>query len=167
MKIQLFIGIILSTLSFVGCEQQSDDVMTKTSKDLNTMVIKHGTSFGMCLGPCKRELTLMGDEASFTIYFNSGRGSQGGDPQTYKEKLTTDYMNELVKSVDFEQFKNLKEVIGCPDCADGGAEWVEITMNDSRHKVTFEHGQDVKEFAPLLKVLREKREYFENKYVKY
>jgi len=165
MKIQLFVGIILSTLSFMGCEQQSE-VLNKNASDLNTTVIKHGTGFGMCVGPCKKELTLMNDEASFTIYYNGGRGTEVGEPQTHTEKLTTEYINEVLKNVDFEKFKKLDEYIGCPDCADGGSEWVEIIKNDSKYKITFEYGKEVKEIEPLLKLLREKRVYFENKYVK-
>lgn len=165
MKIQLFVGIILSTLCFMGCEQQSD-VMNKSTLDLNTTVIKHGTGFGMCVGPCKNELTLMNDEASFTVYYNGGRGTEGGEPKTYTEKLTTEYINDVLKTVDFEKFKKLDEYIGCPDCADGGSEWVEIITNNSKHKVTFEYGHEVKEIESLLKLLREKRVYFESKFVK-
>ncbi|MBA4850017.1 hypothetical protein [Emticicia sp. BO119] len=167
MKIQLFVAIILSTFSFMACEQESqvpDD--QQNLKSLDGIVVKYGTSFGMCLGPCKKEMVLANDEVAFTVYQNSGRGTEGGDPKTYTEKLTTDYISEVNKNVDFDAFKKLDEVIGCPDCADGGAEWVEITKNDSRHKVTFEFGDDIKEIAPLLKLLREKRIYFEEKYVK-
>lgn len=164
MKIQLFAAIILSTFSFIACENvtQAPDA----EKDLNGTVINYGTSFGMCLGPCKKEMVLVNDDAEFTVYLNGGRGVGGGDPTTYKEKLTSDYISAVSKNIDFEAFTKLAEVIGCPDCADGGAEWVEIVKNDSRHKVTFEFGHDVKEIAPLLKLLREKRVYFEEKYVK-
>lgn len=167
MKIQLFVAIILSTFSFMACEQDSqvpDD--QQNLKSLDGAVIKYGTSFGMCLGPCKKEMVLTDNEAAFTVYQNGGRGTAGGDPKTYTEKLTDEYVTDVNKNIDFEAFKKLEEVIGCPDCADGGAEWVEITKNDSKHKVTFEYGHDVKEIAPLLKLLREKRQYFEEKYVK-
>ncbi len=164
MKIQLFVAIILSTFSFMACENESQG--PDAEKDLNGTVIKYGTSFGMCLGPCKKEMVLVNDEAEFTVYQNGGRGTNGGDPTTYKEKLSADYISEVSKNIDFEKFSKLEEIIGCPDCADGGAEWVEIIKNDSRHKVTFEFGHDVKEIAPLLKLLREKRIYFEEKYVK-
>ena len=37
-------------------------------------------------------------------------------------------------------FFELPETIGCPDCADGRAEWLEIElMNGEKHKVTFEY----------------------------
>lgn len=164
MKIQLFVAIILSTFSLVACEQESQ--VAGNQQDLSGTVVKYGTSFGMCVGPCRKEMTLKNDGASFTVFYNEGRGATGGDPKTYTEKLSADYISSIKNNVDFEAFKKLGEVIGCPDCADGGAEWVEITKNDSRYKVTFEFGEDVKEIAPLLKLLREKRQYFEEKYVK-
>ncbi len=163
---QLFVGIILSTFCLFSCEQENTQALKAADADLKGTVIKYGTSFGMCLGPCKKEMTLMNDEAAFTIFYNEGRGVTGGEPKTYTEKLSADYIASITKNVDFETFKKLDEVIGCPDCADGGAEWVEIIKNDSRHKVTFEYEHDVKEIAPLLKLLREKKQYFEEKYAK-
>lgn len=163
MKIQLFVAIILSTFSFLACDKESQ---LQKQDTLDGTVIKYGTAFGMCLGPCKKEIILVNDEAAFTVYQNGGRGTNGGDPVTYTEKLTTDYITSVLNNVDFERFKKLEERIGCPDCADGGSEWIEITKNDTKHKVTFEFGQDVPEVAALLELLREKRVYFEGKYVK-
>ena len=67
---------------------------------------------------------------------------------------------------DYELFKKLNEIVGCPDCADGGAEWIEIIKGDSKHKVTFECGKAPKEIDSLVTVLREKKTYFEGKYLK-
>ncbi|WP_460471007.1 hypothetical protein [Emticicia fontis] len=165
MKIQLIAAIIISTFAFMACEKESQ--VLDTQQSLNGTVVKYGTSFGMCLGPCKKEIALVNDEAAFTVFQNGGRGIEtGGDPKTYTEKLTADYITAILNSADLEALKKLDEVIGCPDCADGGAEWVEITKGDSKYKVTFPYGSDVKEIAPLLKLLREKRQYFEEKYVK-
>ena len=105
MKIQLFVAIILSTFSFMACEQESqvpDEKQNLTS--LDATVIKYGTSFGMCLGPCKKEMTLVNDEVAFTVYLNGGRGTEGGEPKTYTEKLTADYLSAVSKNVNFEAF---------------------------------------------------------------
>jgi len=163
MKIQLFLVMILSTFSLVSCETEKQ--VLNTNADMKDLTIKYGTSFGMCVGACKRELTFTNDEVAYTLYYNEGRGATGEAPKTYTEKVTADFSSELAKSVDFETFKKLEERIGCPDCADGGAEWIEITKNDSRHKVTFENGADIKELAALLKLLRPKKQYFDEKYV--
>ena len=57
--------------------------------------------------------------------------------------------------MDFVVFRNLEEVIGCPDCADGGAEWIEITTKDLNHKVTFEYNNEPEEMQDYIEILRE------------
>lgn len=47
----------------------------------------------------------------------------------------------LVKNIDYNTFRKLPAVVGCPDCADGGAEWLEVRLTDGTlHKVTYEYG---------------------------
>jgi hypothetical protein len=120
----------------------------------------------MCVGPCRKEINVVKNEVIFTVFYTEGRGAIGGTPKTYNEALDATLGNALVKSIDYEAFKNLNEVIGCPDCADGGAEWVEILKNGSKHKVTFEFGRAPKEIESLVTILREKKVYFEGKYFK-
>ena len=38
--------------------------------------------------------------------------------------------------LDFELFMNLDTMYGCPDCADGGAEWFEIATSDTIKRIT-------------------------------
>lgn len=47
--------------------------------------------------------------------------------------------SDLVSAINIEAFFAWEEVIGCPDCADGGAEWIEITTSTGTHKVTYEY----------------------------
>jgi hypothetical protein len=41
-------------------------------------------------------------------------------------------------------------VFGCPDCADAGAESVEVFGLDWSKRVTFDHGAPMPELQPLL-----------------
>lgn len=164
MKKQLMLWMILSTIFAMSCEKDSQVLDNETS--MKNYVVNYGTSFGMCVGPCRKELNLVKDELVFTVYITEGRGAVGGVPKSYKEKLTNLYASNIIQNIDFEAFKKLPEVIGCPDCADGGAEWIEIIKDDSKHKVTFEFGTSPKEIEKLVQLLREKRTYFEEKYVK-
>lgn len=156
--------MILSTIFAISCEKESQ--VLNNEEGMENYVVNYGTSFGMCIGPCKKEMSLINDDIIFTVYTTEGRGGAGGTPQIYKEKLTNLLVNDVIQNIDYEVFKKLDEVIGCPDCADGGAEWVEITKGDSKHKVTFEFGKSPKEIEKLVKILQEKRVYFEEKYLK-
>lgn len=164
MKMQLMLLMILSTIFAISCEK--DSKVLDNELGMGNYVVNYGTSFGMCVGPCKKEMNLIKDELVFTVFKTEGRGAVGGTPETYKEKLTSSLANDVIQSIDYEGFKKLTEVIGCPDCADGGTEWVEIAKGDSKHKVTFEFGKSPKEIEKLVTILREKRVYFEEKYLK-
>ena len=53
---------------------------------------------------------------------------------------------------------SLPEVIGCPDCADGGAEWVAVNADGKQYKVTYDYGKTPKELEAVvakLKVLKD------------
>jgi hypothetical protein len=164
MKMQLVLLMILSTILFVSCEKESraDD----TPANLLDYEINYGTSFGMCVGPCRKELNLVNDNFNFTVFYTEGRGAIGGIPKVFKEKLDLNLQKSISQSIDYEAFKKLNNVIGCPDCADGGAEFVELIRYNIKHKVTFEYENAPKEIEKLVTILREKRVYFEEKYLK-
>ena len=164
MKMQLVLLMILSTLFLTNCEKVSE--LTDKQAIISEYVVNYGTSFGMCVGPCRKEMNVVKNEVIFTVFYTEGRGAIGGTPKIYNEALDAALRNSLVKSIDYEAFKNLNEVIGCPDCADGGAEWVEIIKGDWKHKVTFEFGKAPKEIESLVIILRKKKVYFEAKYLK-
>lgn len=164
MKMQLVLLMILSTLLLTNCEKESE--LTDAQATMNDYVVNYGTSFGMCVGPCRKEMNFLNGEVSFTVFYTEGRGATGGTPKTYKETLDATLQKSVLKSIDYESFKKLDERVGCPDCADGGAEWVEIMKGDSKHKVTFEFGKAPKEIESLVTILREKKVYFEEKYLK-
>ena len=56
-----------------------------------------------------------------------------------------------------DSFFILDERIGCPDCADGGSEWIEIGTKNKIYKVTFEYGDSLKGLDELLKLVREEK----------
>ena len=124
MKIQLVVLMILSTLFLVNCEKESE--LTDTQASMTDYVINYGTSFGMCVGPCRKEINVVNNAVFFTVYYSEGRGGIGGTPKVFKENLDITLKNVLSKTIDYESFRKLNEIIGCPDCADGGAEWLEV-----------------------------------------
>ncbi|MBN1415243.1 MAG: hypothetical protein JW973_09100 [Bacteroidales bacterium] len=67
-------------------------------------------------------------------------------------------------ALDINSFFELPEIIGCPDCADGGAEWVEVELAGSRkHKVTFEYRNEsewLKDYVPGLRGMLRLAEHY-------
>ena len=53
------------------------------------------------------------------------------------------------------------DVIGCPDCADGGGEWVEVMFDDTVKRITFEYGDTLEPIQNLIDQMRIIRERFQ------
>lgn len=124
----------------------SNDAVYKNIKQLN-----YGTSFGECIGFCKHEVTLKTNKATFKCY---------SVYPTLQTLTSTDSIKgsavDSIYSLDTNSFFNLPETIGCPDCADGGAEWLEVELtNGTKHKVTFEYQNEPASIKNQILKLRE------------
>jgi len=138
----LMIGLMLS------CEK--NEVNPSDIKQID-----YGTSFGMCVGYCKSEVLL---KSGTVIYFRSGWNNQVESIEC-KENLTQLSWDSVKKAVDLNEFFSLPEIVGCPDCADGGAEWLEIeNFSGKKYKVTFEYGKKPEELKSMVTALRKQLE---------
>lgn len=124
-------------------------------------LINSGTSYGECWGYCISELDLQGTEANFQIY-----GWWEADPDfptlSIESTISTNEWNEILDSFNFDEYTQLDDVYGCPDCADGGSEWIEITHDGMIKRVTFEAYNSIPEHNDLVIQLRELRAYYYN-----
>mgnify|MGYP002640626676 CR=1 FL=1 len=116
--------------------------------------VRGGTSFGECLGYCWQELHLTAAGATLT--------QRGWNTDTYparsaRQLVETALWNRLSNLPDVRDMQSLDDTIGCPDCADGGAEWVEVETTSGSKRVTYEYGAPPKEIAELARVLAELR----------
>lgn len=115
--------------------------------------VKYGTSFGECVGYCKMDLTISAGLVKF---------DKSGWIDTIRTVTFTKIQDEsnwyfFQSELKVTSFLDLPPVIGCPDCADGGAEWLEIELaNGVKHKVTFEYKNEpalVKDYISRLRKL--------------
>ncbi|MEQ8217270.1 MAG: hypothetical protein RIM68_05295 [Arenibacter sp.] len=138
----LMIGLLLS------CEK--NEVNPSDIKQLG-----YGTSFGMCVGYCKNDMLL---KSGTVIYSRSGWNNQV-ESIDCKENLTQLSWDSIKKAVALNEFFSLPEIVGCPDCADGGAEWLEIeNYSGKKNKVTFEYGKAPEELETIIAALRKQIE---------
>jgi hypothetical protein len=61
---------------------------------------------------------------------------------------------------EFVAFQKVEAQLGCPDCADGGAEYLELSHKGHKHRVTFEFGKAIPGFETLLAAARKERDAF-------
>lgn len=138
----LLIGFI-----FISCEKNDND---NFQSDIE--YIKYGTSFGECLGYCKNDITVTNLKIDF---HKSGWDLDGLLPEiSNAENVDSKYSTRLIEKINFDSFLKLDSIIGCPDCADGGAEWIEISSNGKSHKVIFEYRNEPSEIKEYIGYLR-------------
>jgi len=137
-------GIILIVGLFSSCS--SEPISSEITQ------VKYGTSFGECIGYCKHDLLL---KPSIAIYnFSSWNATL--IPETYTETINDTTWDSVTSNLNIQDFFELPEIIGCPDCADGGAEWIEIELsNGNIHKVTFEYNNEPTLLKNTVVVLRD------------
>lgn len=117
--------------------------------------IRLGSSFGECLGYCWQEMIL--DEEAMVLMARGWDGEELPE-KVYKEEMDPDLWRRLLSVADFVVLDGMDEVYGCPDCADGGAEWVSMNLSGRMETVRFEYGDKLEPIAELLEALRWVRE---------
>lgn len=145
---RLICCFLLFTGLLSGCKT------SKTNHQQKAVIasVTYGTHFGHCRGICRKELHLS-DGKTWTV-------QAGNDLKTNpeeKQELPFDKKswNQLTVSIDWNTFNKLQEVIGCPDCADGGTEYITITTGTEKKTVKFEYGSQQEMMEPYLNQLRE------------
>lgn len=124
--------------------------------------ISSGTSFGMCISYCRRSINITSNPYQL-IAVKQPNFPQQEYPIVEKENpFSSQQWNQLLNLVNIKKFLSLAETHGCPDCADGGAEWIQINCLDINKKVTFEYGKSIEGFDKFIKQLRQLREEYVN-----
>lgn len=125
-----------------------------STKKREILTIKHGSSFGMCNGYCFKENTYTPEDF---IHYEKAFGRT--NPKDFPEKMDSISISpkeweDIISKIDLEKFYAEQETIGCPDCADGGSEWIEIATSDKVYRVTFEFGQPSEGLKSIYSALR-------------
>ncbi len=137
--------IVIFCLTATGCNEKDCCMLPQES------VIRYGTSFGFCIGYCHEQLTITPNSSRYdkTAWNNE-------DEYPPKEcKGNYSQWQQLNDRIDLKAFYDLPATIGCPDCADGGAEWVEIATESKTHRVTFEYNKAPAAMNRYITLLRE------------
>ncbi|QNN41069.1 hypothetical protein [Pedobacter roseus] len=144
-KSLIVIFSIAITLSLSACKKGN-------IKNLNS--ISYGSSFGMCAGYCSSNLLI----SDLKLTFSKSKNGQSADTKTCSKTISEADVTAIKNELNISKISNLPEVIGCPDCADGGAEWISINADGKQYKITYEYGKAPKELevaVAKLKVLKD------------
>jgi len=115
-------------------------------------------SFGFCAPAlyCTSRLELSERRAVLTYE------SREQAPRVQSRDLQPGEWQRLVAALDAARLRALPARIGCPDCADGGAETLTVTFADGlSSSVTFEYNQDVSGIEAVQTRVRSIRQSFD------
>ncbi|TDG35499.1 hypothetical protein EZJ43_12805 [Pedobacter changchengzhani] len=148
-KIFTILSLVLVCLLFTACKKNSLKNLTN---------IGYGTSFGKCIGYCKTNLEVTSAQLSFSKSSNDGRLPKKDCQKTF----TASEFEALKALFNDAKITSLPAVIGCPDCADGGAEWISVVIDGKEYKVTFEYGNAPDELKAAVLKLRTLKDGFKD-----
>lgn len=142
-------------LALGACTTETPRQAPKTSQVRQVVTT---TSFGMCVGYCSTRLELSEAGAVLTRSARGGRGGGANLPdQRFEAHLTAAEWREIAQLAAHTNLSGLPDTIGCPDCADGGAESLTIA-GASERTITFDYGAAIAQAQPLLERVRALRE---------
>ncbi len=148
----------LFLLSLIGCtEPDNDPARIISTADVR---IETGTSFGFCIGYCRKELVI---SEGGMVYRKIAQGV-GVANQEYTLPFSSDEMRALLQQLDTETFNNLPHTLGCPDCTDGGAEWFRVVENENVKELIIEYGKPVEGLADFVQAIRTLRDNVYNQF---
>jgi hypothetical protein len=151
MKITRLTSLLPFALAAAGCG-------SPTGSSTEAVAVTHGVSFGFCLPAayCSSRLEVSAQTAVLTYE------SRERAPFVQRRAIDPALWSKVSTALDPERLRALPEVVGCPDCADGGAESVAVTFGDGAvERVTFEYRDDVDGIEALVDALREIRTSFD------
>lgn len=97
-------------------------------------LVSVGSSFGMCAGYCITEVEVTRDRLTMTRSTHSG-----GDALVTTGRLTDAGRRRLADVEAALAEVDLEERYGCPDCADGGASWVDVTTASGTKRSVYDY----------------------------
>jgi len=150
----LFLSFLI-TLVLGRCTEST--VLTSDTAQTDGLTIRTGTSFGMCAGYCQSDYVFNGTSVTLT---QNGTRTQQAPAKTCQTTISIAEWNTLKTLANVDTFSGKSATLGCPDCADGGAEYIELQTGDQKHRVTFEYNKTIPGFEPLVNALRSRREAF-------
>ena len=71
--------------------------------------------------------------------------------------------NRVIQNLNIEEFIDLPDTIGCPNCRDEGAQTLKIITQHTEHQVTWSNDHKLDEMSVLLKILSDiDQKYFKD-----
>jgi hypothetical protein len=139
----ILVSLVPLALSIGACGES-----TTGASDVS--FVEWTSSFGFCppTSHCTTRLRVTGRQAVLTLE------SRESPPLTTTTQLSVAEAETLAGAAARARFDGLGPVVGCPDCADGGAETLTVMVAGEQRAVTFEYNARLDPLEPLLGQMR-------------
>lgn len=115
-------------------------------------VVRTGTYLGECFIYCHETVVITREIYRYSLTSNV---QDPKNPDIIEETPnTSEDWERLLSLIDMDTFRGLPAIIGQPDRADAGGEWIEITCSGISKRVDFEMNAFVTGIDALVKHLR-------------
>lgn len=119
--------------------------------------VRYGTTYGECIGYCSKSIEVFSTRVAFsaTAYHPQKKPA----PISSSIALSQQEQDELRRLISSTTIDWLPERIDCPDCADDGAEWIEVNRGGRLKRITFEKGKppiQLKSFIAWLSAMQQR-----------
>lgn len=152
------VGRVFWAAGFAAIALSLSACATQTSAPADVRQVVSTTSFGMCAGYCSTRLEISEGRAVL-VRNGHGRGVPDLPEQRFESSLSAAEWAEISALAAKTDLAALPETIGCPDCADGGAESISVAGADGGARtVTFDYNASVAQAQPLLDRVRALRQ---------
>ena len=122
-------------------------------------LVRYGTTYGECVAYCSRSIEVFATRVRFSA---SGFASQPRRaPFRSGISLNRQEQVEVRRLILGTSVEGLPERIGCPDCDDSGAEWIEVNRSGHLERITFEKGKSPVQLKPLVDWLSAMQDRFQ------
>lgn len=149
MRLSNFLSAAAVALALAACASAPAAPSGEVTRVVST------TSFGMCVGYCTTRLEITEGQAVLIREARGGRGAPQNLPeQRYTAQLTPAEWQEIERLAASVDFDALPDTIGCPDCADGGAEGLTVESPSGAESVSLEFRASIPQAQPLLTRVR-------------
>ncbi|MBI3715462.1 MAG: hypothetical protein HY255_05665 [Betaproteobacteria bacterium] len=126
---------VLVTILLVAASLTLAEMPLGNPDALNLIQVRRGQSFGECGSQCWNLIELGRSNG----HYSEGTFNRPARPYAFDVNLSPSEWRELEAIAARSPIRKKNETIGCPDCADGGAEWIELAYGDgTKWKVTFD-----------------------------
>lgn len=148
--------ISIAGVVIAACSSSTDTRVSGPADPVPVTAIRTTTSFGFCLGYCRATLEVAADG----MVFLEESPRRELPPVRRTAEISASEWRQLTEAVNRAAFEALPATVGCPDCADAGAESLEVLSPDWQDAVTFEFGAATPQLQPLLDRMRTLRGRF-------